>query len=324
MGGSMDLATLLVFLLFKGGDTDHFSVPAQNMATCLHSLDSKKTIRRISGGDKTGYAIHGSCMPVSPRVFNVASRDTEKRRTDPCGTGNLRASTVARKDALVLRWTGKIKAPFYKRLAVEFEKAKKQVRMVLLTLSSCGGNRVEMERAIMLLRRIRKTHKLGTVVGRGDLCASACVPIFLQGQLRWGALTSSWMFHEVWRWADKERSNIKTNRAATERLFQDYFETAGVSESWLNRLRIMVQLSDFWQTGENLWSDKSGIITSPLGNHVPQGSKTYNSYSLPNRIALQKDGAADQDSSMEVLQSYVEKSAKKQSAYESLLGFASN
>jgi hypothetical protein len=46
---------------------------------------------------------------------------------------------------------------------------------------------------------------------------------------------------------------------------------AGVSESWLNRVRMMVQHSDYWQTGENLWEDKSGIITDPLDNLVPRG-----------------------------------------------------
>ena len=76
------------------------------------------------------------------------------------------------------------------------------------------------------------------------------------------------MFHEVWRWADRDRADVNVDRTVTERLFQDYFEPAGVSEKWLNHLRIMVQQSDYWQTGENLWADKSGIITDPLDNLV--------------------------------------------------------
>jgi hypothetical protein len=61
------------------------------------------------------------------------------------------------------------------------------------------------------------------------------------------------------------------DRAVTERVFEDYYEPAGVSEPWLNHLRVRVQLSDYWQTGENLWQNKSGILTDVLDNLVPRG-----------------------------------------------------
>lgn len=189
----------------------------------------------------------------------------------PCGDGVLRASTAARRDTLYLRWTGTIGNAFYKSIALEFEKAKQGVRSVLLKLSSCGGERHAMERTIGLLRYIKGTHTLETLVDRGEICASACIPVFLQGQRRWGALTSSWLFHEVWHWADSKRKEARVNRAVTERLFQDYYLPAGVSEKWLGHLRMMVQHSDYWQTGENLWDDNSGIITDALDNLVARG-----------------------------------------------------
>ncbi len=37
-----------------------------------------------------------------------------------------------------------------------------------------------MERRVRLLRHIRKTHTLITIVDRGATCASACIPVFLQ------------------------------------------------------------------------------------------------------------------------------------------------
>jgi hypothetical protein len=157
---------------------------------------------------------------------------------------------------------------------LQFEKAKSQVQAVYFQISSCGGEREEMEQAIGLLRSIKSTHTLVTIVDHGGLCASACVPVFLQGERRHGALTSSWMFHEVWYWADREHVDARVDRATTERFFQDYFLSSGVSENWLNHLRIMVQHSDYWQTGENLWNDKSGIITDPLDNLVPRNTET--------------------------------------------------
>ena len=63
------------------------------------------------------------------------------------------------------------------------------------------------------------------------------------------------------------------DRAESEMLFQDYFRAAGVSEAWLSQLRIRVQHANCWQTGENLWKDKSGIITDPIDNLEPRGSE---------------------------------------------------
>ena len=46
--------------------------------------------------------------------------------------------------------------------------------------------------------------------------------------------------------------------------------TEGVSESWLNHLRLLIQNSDYWQTGQNLWDDKSGIFTHKIDDLEPR------------------------------------------------------
>ena len=242
------------------------------MGACMNALGGKKISRRPASAE-TDYVVYRLCLPVSPRLFNRASPPKGEERKDGCGRGELKSSTTAQPQTLYLRWTGEIGAEFYKSIAFELEKAKKRVRTVLLDISSCGGEREAMERAIRLLRYIKRTHTLENIVDRGEICASACVPVFLQGQRRWGALTSSWLFHEVSRWADWSMTRMRVNRALTGRLFEDYFPQAGVSEVWLNRLRVMVQHADYWQTGENLWEDKSGIITDPLDNHVARGTE---------------------------------------------------
>jgi hypothetical protein len=186
-----------------------------------------------------------------------------------CGS-QLKTSVIA--DTLYVSWTGPIQDPMSECIWAEFEKAKAAVttRAVLLTLDSPGGYIPMMERTISVLREVRKTHRLDTMVHRGKTCGSACIPVFLAGQRRRGALTSAWLFHEVGRWTGKEGKRMTTNRALTERVFQDYYLPAGVSEKWLNRLRLLIQHSDYWQTGQNLWDDKSGIITDPIGNLVPR------------------------------------------------------
>ena len=75
---------------------------------------------------------------------------------------------------------------------------------------------------------------------------------------------------EVGHWTHRKDRPLTTDRIATERVFQDYFLAAGVSEVWLNRLRPLIQNADYWQTGQNLFDDKSGIITHPIENLVPR------------------------------------------------------
>lgn len=195
------------------------------------------------------------------------------RAEDPCAEGNLKPSAAVQVNTLYLKWTGKIISPMSERLLTEFDKAKKRVKYVVLTLSSCGGSLKEAERVIAVLRSVRSTHTLQTVVDRGATCGSACVPVFLQGERRRAALTSSWLFHEVGRWTAKDKSRLTANRSLTERTFQDYFLSAGVSETWLNQLRILVQHADYWQTGQNLWESGSGVIMDPIDNHVARGTE---------------------------------------------------
>ena len=78
------------------------------------------------------------------------------------------------------------------------------------------------------------------------------------------------------RSADPEVSREKhpshgapTERELTERLFNDYFLPAGVSEKWLDRLRGLIKNQDYFQTGEDLVKEESHIITHPLDNVVP-------------------------------------------------------
>ena len=100
------------------------------------------------------------------------------------------------------------------------------------------------------------------------------MPVFLQGERRYGALTSSWLFHEVAQQA-LDAMGDQTGKTTippelTERLFKDYYLPAGVSKKWLARLRPLIRNQDLYQTGENLVQLESRIITDPLDNLVPR------------------------------------------------------
>ena len=212
------------------------------------------------------YAVFALCVSFALALVNC----DVAWAGDPCARGDLRVSPMVRGDTLQFKWTGQIGSPMNERIAAELGKAKSSVRSVVLVLSSCGGSLGEAEKVIETLKDVKKTRFLETRVDQGDTCGSACIPVFLQGTRRRAALTSAWLFHEVSRGRTKERAKGIVDRAITERVFQDYFLAAGVSETWLNTLRVMVQHSDYWQTGQNLWESKSGIITDPIDNHVPR------------------------------------------------------
>ena len=71
-------------------------------------------------------------------------------------------------------------------------------------------------------------------------------------------------------------------RTVTERVFQDYFEPAGVSAKWLNHLRIMVQQADDWPTGSS-----SGPRKKPNTDAVVYRRAMAAPFGLPARTARQ-------------------------------------
>ena len=171
-------------------------------------------------------------------------------------------------------WTGTIGNGMHEKIEAEFDKAKDGIKRVDLYLNSCGGSIREMEATIASLRRVKKTHRLETAVGWAHECASACVPIFLQGQSRYGALMSSWLFHEAGREefepVGRPPDKVTVSNEVTERVFNDYYIPAGVSKRWLDRVRGLIKNQDYFQTGEDLVKDESHIITDPLDNVVPR------------------------------------------------------
>jgi hypothetical protein len=180
-------------------------------------------------------------------------------------------------DALYLEWIGTIGHEMDQRIADEVEQAKHRVRAVVLALSSCGGDSSARNRTIKVLRGIKQTHDLITMVRHGDLCASACVSIFLEGSRRIAVLTSSWVFHEPSRRENVSGTGARvTNPTATQQMLKEYV-AAGVSQRWLKRLRTKIKGTEWWQTGRDLSKAQSGLITEVLGNSVPRDTKEQES-----------------------------------------------
>ena len=205
--------------------------------------------------------------------------------------GELRISAPnAQNGAVQMSWHGPIAAPMANRIRDAFEERKGQSSRLVLIISSGGGSVAEGERVIEVLRQIKRTHTLETVVTQGERCASMCVFIYIQGQKRLGALTSAWLFHEVSH-KDPVTKQIRLDRIAWERLVDKYFPPAGVSEDWIAKMKQLTIESDYWQTGADLVQANSGIIHMPLGNHRPRNVARNAPPDEPRRAPPRLEGA---------------------------------
>ena len=183
--------------------------------------------------------------------------------------GSLKVSlSTTRVGTVLMTWNGPVAAPMASQIRDAFESRRGQATRFVFKISSYGGSVTEGERVIEVLRRIKATHELETAVTQGDVCASMCVFIYVQGQKRYGALTSSWLFHEVSHMDPVTQQTTALDRAAWERLVDKYFRPAGVSDAWIADLKPRTVASDYWQTGADLIRSNSGIIHEPLANQT--------------------------------------------------------
>ncbi len=183
-------------------------------------------------------------------------------------SGMLRVdSPVNQPGTVVMYWSGPIVAPMHDRIKLAFDAyARTRIRFILV-IHSGGGAVSEGEKVIALLQRIRQTHRFDTVVNRGGVCGSMCVPIYLQGQTRYGARTSSWLFHEITRRGTRPFASKKVEGQYTA-LIERYWIPAGVSRAWIDRMLPLAEGHDYWQTGHELITDRANIIMQPIENRV--------------------------------------------------------
>jgi hypothetical protein len=168
--------------------------------------------------------------------------------------------------AIVMLWSGRVAAPMARQIRDAFEQRRHTGSRVVLKLSSGGGSVAEGERVIDVLRDIKRTHELETVVEQGRTCGSMCVFIYLQGQKRTAALSSLWLFHEVSHKDPRSQKVVSLDREAWEMLVNKYYGPAGVSAEWTAAMKPYTVRSDYWQTGADLINEKSGIVHVALGN----------------------------------------------------------
>ncbi len=196
--------------------------------------------------------------------FGFKARDTLDAIFIGVGTLDVRADPG--EDTAYLTWRGRIAAPMEARLREAFARYD-SARTFVLALASPGGSIDQGARVVGLLRQIRETHQLETVVEAGKPCASMCVPVYLQGTRRTAAASARFMFHEVSFREEVSNDEVNVPESAksseTDRLFARFFVPAGVSQTWIDKVRAeMTGGNDIWLTGRELVDQDSGVVQS--------------------------------------------------------------
>ncbi len=197
---------------------------------------------------------------------------------DPCAEGRLRPAKIVDGDTLVMSWVGTVTEKMAPSIAAAFEANKRKATAVELSLQSCGGRIDYMAATIGVLRFIKASHELTTVVERGSTCASACVPIFLASEKRRAAMSSLWFFHRSWR--HQLAGGIDGVLTATpgdlpvQHYLDKYYAPAGLSRPWLAQLKDIIENNGgYWQTGRDLWGARTGMITDVIGDIQPRDNR---------------------------------------------------
>ncbi len=211
----------------------------------------------------------------------------------PITPGLLRVtSPVGASGSVYLRWTGSIAPPMAEKIESAFNAFKASRTRFVLVMNSSGGNVREGELVIALLKRIRRTHRLDSVVERGGTCGSMCVPIYLQGDARYAARASTWLFHEITR-LPQPGAKLKRVKGAYSTQMERHWVPAGVSRTWIDKMLPLADGHDYWQTGNELIADNAGIINRPLENRLRRnladedGSSSATSAAAPANVDAQ-------------------------------------
>lgn len=214
------------------------------------------------------------CLSSPPVVAEPPFRPSDTGTPARMVPGSLRVVSPYRSaGTVVLSWEGSIAAPMAEQMEAAIAAFASSRRRFVLAMNSGGGSVSEGEKVIALLRRLKTTHLLDTVVGQGSRCGSMCVPIYLQGQNRVAGKSSSWLFHEVTR-PGSQYGRLKRVSDSDRILIEKYWIPAGVSRDWVQRMRVEADNHDWWQTGNDLINDKAGIITRAIDNRRARNLET--------------------------------------------------
>jgi ATP-dependent protease ClpP protease subunit len=212
-----------------------------------------------------GLAIAGtaSAGPVAAHPFSFDTAKMAGFTVLTSEDGAMQAN-----DMVVIKYDGPIAFPMADNLREIWDEIARNPRFetIVLRLNSPGGTQNEGEAVMQILGEIRDRADLVTLVAEHDLCASMCIPLFIQGETRFASPASAWMFHGASLYMSNIPCLSKTMR------YVDYFKDRAVGMTFVTTLvekRYLLSPGEYWTSGSEL-AAQSDIVTrlAPSWNPV--------------------------------------------------------
>lgn len=201
---------------------------------------------------------------ISVGFLFVFSNQAQSQVIEP-GTVQYEDTRPLGKKFVMIHIKGTIANPLADNLASEFKKIPVKADLVI-SLNSAGGSVQEGLRVIELIKKEKENRKIGTVVFNGEICASMCVPIYMQGTTRTAAEVSGFMFHGAAMNGFTNIPNPQVSRQIIEYMIRD-----GASEKWLMSLwkqGVFTEPTEYWMSGKELFEQKTGVVNAVVPRFV--------------------------------------------------------
>jgi hypothetical protein len=172
---------------------------------------------------------------------------------------------------LHIRFEGLIDDPLADDLTKIWTKSARRFKTVIFELDSYGGKLNHVAEVVAVLHEMKKSASLTTLVRAGHVCASGCVPVFMQGKVRRASAATAWMFHG----GCPDYSNVPSVQATSAylKLMQD----AGLSSDFACHLEgkgYLQQPGEYWLSGYELFYVlKANVITEIIAPWQPESRR---------------------------------------------------
>ena len=167
-------------------------------------------------------------------------------------------------DAVVLAWRDEVKYPMSLRLQETYEAKAAETKRFIIELNTPGGSVSEGRQVIDVINAMKRTHTVETRVLANRICASMCVPLYLQGHERTAAPSARFMFHEPTSVDAVTGEEVKTpefeKRMDTKRFVDRYFRESEMNPEWITKLESEWEGKDVWKTAQQLVAEDAGIV----------------------------------------------------------------
>lgn len=171
-------------------------------------------------------------------------------------------------DTVIVFYEGEIVFPMAENIAEIGKRVTGRYKYIVLDLDSPGGQLDHTSKVVTALQELRREATLRTRVRHGQRCLSACVIVFMQGEVRIAGGSSVWLFHGPC----PRYANVPSPGGVGRYIAE--LRKAGVGEGLLCELisgQYLSQPGKFWLSGFELFHRQgAGEITELLHAWQPE------------------------------------------------------